>query len=69
MKEMKRREFENGAATVVVASTCLCGLNGCATFTKVGNTVAIRPEALTRRMMNISSIFQRAGSESGRRRG
>ncbi len=50
MKEMKRREFlKAGAATVVVASTCLCGLNGCATFTKVGDTVAVRPEALTRK--------------------
>lgn len=50
MQEMKRREFlKAGAATVIVASTCLCGLNGCATFTKVGNTLAVRPEALTRK--------------------
>lgn len=50
MKEMKRREFlKASAVTVVVASTCLCGLNGCATFTKVGDTVTVRPEALTRK--------------------
>lgn len=50
MKEMKRREFlKASAVTVVVASTCLCGLNGCATFTKVGDTVNVKPEALTRK--------------------
>lgn len=50
MKEMKRREFlKAGAVTVVVASTCLCGLNGCATFTKIGDTVAVNPGALTRK--------------------
>jgi Rieske Fe-S protein len=50
MQEMKRREFlKTGATTVIVASTCLCGLNGCATFTKVGDTLSIKPEALTRK--------------------
>jgi Rieske Fe-S protein len=42
MREMERRRFlKNGAKAVVVTSTCLCGLNGCATFTKIGDTPSI----------------------------
>lgn len=50
MQDMKRREFLKASAmTVVVTSTCLCGLNGCATFTKVGDTLPVNPEALSRK--------------------
>jgi Rieske Fe-S protein len=50
MPDMKRRDFlKASAAAVMVTSTCLCGLNGCATFTKTGNTMAIKPEALGRK--------------------
>lgn len=42
MRKMKRREFMAGsAATAAVAGACACGLSGCATLTKVGNTPAI----------------------------
>ena len=50
MTDMKRRDFlKAGAAAVVVTSTCLCGLNGCSTFTKIGHTQEIKPEAITRK--------------------
>lgn len=50
MKDMKRREFlKAGAMAVVVTSTCLCGLNGCSSFTKIGHTLDARPEALDRK--------------------
>lgn len=50
MSDMKRRDFlKAGAAAVVVTSTCLCGLNGCSTFTKIGHTQEIKPEALGRK--------------------
>ena len=50
MPDMKRRDFlKAGAAAVVVTSTCLCGLNGCSTFTKIGHTQEIKPEALSRK--------------------
>jgi Rieske Fe-S protein len=50
MQDMKRREFLKASAmTVIVTSTCLCGLNGCATFTKVGDTLPAKPEALSRK--------------------
>lgn len=50
MPDMKRRDFlKASAAAVVVTSTCLCGLNGCATFSKTGHTMDIKPEALVRK--------------------
>jgi Rieske Fe-S protein len=46
--EINRREFfKKSAATFVVTSTCLCNLNGCATFTKIGNTPEINPDSYT----------------------
>jgi Rieske Fe-S protein len=48
MAKLNRREFlKRSAMTIAVSSTCLCSLNGCATFTKIGNTPAINPEAFT----------------------
>ncbi len=48
MKNYNRREFlKTGALSIAVTSTCLCGLNGCATITKVGDTPAINPDAFT----------------------
>ncbi|MDD4357840.1 MAG: Rieske 2Fe-2S domain-containing protein [Smithellaceae bacterium] len=50
MPDIKRRDFLKASATaVVVTSTCLCGLNGCSTFTKIGHTQEIKPEALVRK--------------------
>jgi len=47
--------LKKGAVTIVVTSTCLCGLNGCATITKIGNTPAINPDsyALTNNILTI----------------
>lgn len=48
MKNINRRQFlKKGAVSLVVTSTCLCGLNGCATITKIGNTPAINPDSFT----------------------
>jgi Rieske Fe-S protein len=41
MVEMKRREFFTATAAMAVAGACACGLEGCATFTKVGDTPPI----------------------------
>jgi cytochrome b6-f complex iron-sulfur subunit len=42
MKKIKRREFMAGtAAAAAMAGASACGLTGCATFTKVGDTPAI----------------------------
>jgi Rieske Fe-S protein len=50
MQDMKRRDFLKASTmAVVVTSTCLCGLNGCSTFTKIGNTFNAKPEALGRK--------------------
>ena len=50
MESVDRRQFlKAGAMTVVVTSTCLCGFSGCATFTKIGDTPAIAPGALSQR--------------------
>jgi Rieske Fe-S protein len=47
-KNYNRRDFlKKGALSIAVTSTCLCGLNGCATLTKVGDTPAIHPDAFT----------------------
>jgi Rieske Fe-S protein len=42
MEEETRREFLGRSAMLVIGTTsCLCGLGGCATFTKIGNTPPI----------------------------
>ena len=43
MKRVTRKEFLIGSATV--AGACMCGLNGCATITKIGNTPQIGASA------------------------
>ncbi len=44
MVDIDRREFLiQGATTVLVTSTCLCGLGGCAAYTGIGNTPAAAP--------------------------
>jgi Rieske Fe-S protein len=43
MKRVTRKEFLIGSATV--AGACMCGLSGCATITKVGNTPRIEASA------------------------
>jgi Rieske Fe-S protein len=46
MEDLNRRQFlKKSTLSVVVTSTCLCGLNGCATFTKVGNTPSVNPDS------------------------
>ena len=46
MKEGTRREFLGRSAVVVIGTTsCLCGLGGCATLTKIGNTPPIPEDA------------------------
>jgi Rieske Fe-S protein len=46
MESIDRRQFlKKSTLTIAVTSTCLCGLNGCATFTKVGNTPSINPDS------------------------
>jgi Rieske Fe-S protein len=48
MGEETRREFLGRSAVVVIGTTtCLCGLGGCATFTKTGNTPPIPEDAYT----------------------
>lgn len=42
MAEATRREFlDHSAVFAIGAASCLCGLGGCATFTKIGKTPAI----------------------------
>lgn len=43
MKRVTRKEFLIGGATV--AGACMCGLSGCATITKIGNTPQIEASA------------------------
>jgi Rieske Fe-S protein len=46
METGTRREFLGRSAFVVIGTTtCLCGLGGCATFTKVGKTPPIPEDA------------------------
>ncbi len=46
MENISRRRFlKTSAATAAVVSACMCGLSGCATITKVGDTPPIHPEA------------------------
>ena len=46
MEEGTRREFLGRSAVLVIGTTsCLCGLGGCATFTKIGNTPPIPEDA------------------------
>lgn len=48
MENFTRRQFlTKSAMTIVVTSTCLCSLNGCATITKIGDTPEINPESFT----------------------
>ncbi len=48
MENLNRRKFlKTSAMTIAVTSTCLCGLQGCATFTKIGDTPAIAPDSFT----------------------
>lgn len=50
MDNLSRRQFlKKSAITIAVTSTCLCNLNGCATFTKIGDTPSIAPEALSQK--------------------
>ena len=46
MQEQNRREFLGSSAVLVIGTTgCLCGLGGCATITKIGNTPPIAEDA------------------------
>jgi Rieske Fe-S protein len=46
MGEQTRREFLGRSAVLAIGATsCLCGLGGCATFTKIGNTPPIPEDA------------------------
>ena len=46
MGEETRRQFLGRSAVIVIGTTsCLCGLGGCATFTKIGNTPSIPEDA------------------------
>ena len=46
MEEETRRAFLGRSAVLVIGTTsCLCGLGGCATFTKIGNTPPIPEDA------------------------
>ena len=48
MEEGTRREFLGRSAVLVIGTTsCLCGLGGCATFTKIGNTPPIPEDAFS----------------------
>lgn len=48
MGECSRRQFlKRGTVRLAVTSTCLCGINGCATITKIGDTPSINPDAFT----------------------
>ncbi|MFA5189667.1 MAG: hypothetical protein WC740_03020 [Verrucomicrobiia bacterium] len=46
MSKISRRKFIGNAA-VAGTGACICGLGGCATFTKVGNTPPIPSDAYT----------------------
>ncbi len=49
MTDTNRREFlKQGVATVAVASGCLCGMGGCATYTGISKTPAANPSSLAR---------------------
>lgn len=46
MEEQTRREFLGRSAALVIGTTgCVCGLGGCATLTKIGNTPPIPEDA------------------------
>ncbi|MDJ0653845.1 MAG: Rieske 2Fe-2S domain-containing protein [Xanthomonadales bacterium] len=48
MVDIDRRDFiKKGAAGVAVTSACLCGVNGCATYTGISNTPAANPDSIT----------------------
>ena len=47
MHDLDRREFfKKSAKLTAVTAVCLCGLEGCATYTKLGSTPAANPESL-----------------------
>lgn len=47
MERMTRRQFiQKSALTVVATSTCMCALNSCATFTKIGKVSSVKSDAL-----------------------
>lgn len=47
MEELDRRALiKKGAITIAVTSTCVCGLGGCAAYTKVSRTPAVNPAAI-----------------------
>jgi len=41
VKNVTRREFIVGSAATAAAGVCMCGLGGCSTITKIGNTPQI----------------------------
>ncbi len=48
MVDIDRRDFiKKGAASIAVTSACLCGLNGCATYTGISKTPAANPDSIT----------------------
>lgn len=71
MKPLSRREFvARGAGATALTGTCLCGLSGCSTFTKIGDTPAIEhgayevksPDCLTIRLDQSPTLAQVGGS-------
>ncbi len=44
MEKITRRKFIAGGS-LALTGTCICGLNGCATITGVGNTPSIQPSS------------------------
>ncbi len=48
MADIDRRDFiKKGAASIAITSACLCGLNGCATYTGISRTPAANPDSIT----------------------
>ena len=69
MGKFNRRQFlKKGSIKIAVTSTCLCGMNGCATITKIGNTPAINPDAftLTNNLLTIDLSKEETLSKVGR---
>ena len=68
MGGFSRRHFlKKGAMTVTVTSTCLCGINGCATFTKIGSTPSINSDSfrMTDNILTIDLSKERILREVG----
>lgn len=48
MENLDRRELiKRGAVAAAVTTACLCGLNACATYSKVSKTPAANPDSVT----------------------